>query len=109
MAIQVTGYHVLMGLCSFAAVAAEVLQNLVASGHPLPFHLAAGTALALGGYLGAISRSILQDSGKPPSTIEADVLSVIAASLASGTPPTATHMAVLDGVKQNLLNPPKAP
>lgn len=107
--LQVTGYHVLMGLCSVGAVAAEVLQNYLGTGSPLPFHIAAGTALAAGGYLGAISRSILADAGKPPSTVEADVLRVLVESLSSGAPATATHMAVLDAVKQNLLNPPKAP
>jgi hypothetical protein len=107
-AVQVTGYHLLMGLCSVLAVATEVIQNYVGTGNPLPFHLAAGTALAVGGYVGAVSRSILKDSGKPASTIEADVLRVITESLANGDKPTLVHMAVLDVIKQNILNPPKA-
>lgn len=107
--LQVTGYHVAMGVCSVLAVLAEVTQNYVAAGNAMPFHIAAGTALALGGYVGAVSRSILKDSGKPPSTIEADVLRVIAESLAAGKPPTLVHMALLDVIKQNVLTPTKAP
>ncbi len=106
--MKFTVNHGIMLGCSALAAVAEVLVNFSASGNPLPFHLTAGACLAAVTVLGAVSKSVMNDSGKPVPTVAADVLKAIAASLETG-PATVMHVAIVSAVREQLLAVPPAP